>query len=109
MKFASAYSTCDDATFFAARDRAIGFIQYNHAHPSPPSVPTCDVATHQAKMKPKKRNTFVTVHVQKPVLLAKDTKQIFDDSGQQVTARCREHNGAKKLLSKAPLDCDELP
>ena len=81
----------------------------NHDNPRPRGVPTCDVAAHQAKMKPKKRNTFVTVHVQKPVLLAKDTKQIFADSGQQVTARCREHQGAKKLLSKAPLDCDELP
>ena len=27
------------------------------------------------------------------------TDQIFDDSGQQVTARCREHNGVKRLPS----------
>ena len=43
------------------------------------------------------RKCFVPGNVPEPMLLARDTKNMFEDSGQQVTARCREHNGVKKL------------
>jgi len=52
------------------------------------------------------RKHFVTVHVPKPVLLAKDRAKIKEDSGGQVGARVREHNGVRKLLLKSPLTCE---
>ena len=54
------------------------------------------------------RYLCVTVHgVPHPVLLAADHKKIKDDSGGQVHARVREHNGIRKLLLKSPGTCEE--
>ena len=100
MKFASAYSTCDDETLLAASERAVGFIEYNHIVPQNRKKRT--------KVAPLVARRTTGGHTRRRCPTAKDTKQIFADYGQQVTARCREHQGPKKLLSKAPLDCDEL-
>ena len=43
-------STCDDDTLVAASERAIGFIEYNHAHPSPPTVRTKAKTSFETKV-----------------------------------------------------------
>ena len=49
----------------------------------------------------------VRLDVPKPVFYAKDVQEIARDSGQQVRARIRYHEGEMKLRLKAPLECSD--
>ena len=45
----------DQAVLTKAKELAMHLIEYNHANPGPPGVPTCDADAHQARMKPEYR------------------------------------------------------
>ena len=46
-------------------------------------------------------------NIRKPVLRESDTATIWEESGQKVSVRTREHQGSIKLLLKAPSTCDD--
>ena len=46
-------------------------------------------------------------HIRRPVLHESDHDTIWEESGRQVHARTREHQGSIKLLLKAPSTCDD--
>ena len=50
---------------------------------------------------------IIGLDVPSPVLFARDTADILSDSGRQVMARIRHFKGEKKLMLRAPLECDD--
>ena len=67
----------------------------------------CRGATELVGPKGEYRILYVRVAIPKPVLYARDTEEIALESGQQVFARVRLHEGEKKLKLQIMLGCSE--
>ena len=67
----------------------------------------CRGATEIVGSKGEYRILYVRVAIPKPVLYARDTEEIALESGQQVNARVRRHEGEMKLKLQIMKSCSE--